>query len=134
MKLPTSKKILREDVKEAPKWINPLIDTLNSFMETVYQAMNRNITFSENITCSIKELVYKTPSTYPTGVDDVEFMANLKTKATGLWVVQAIEKTNYIPAPGPVYAPWTEDNGNIILGTLTGLEADKTYNIRLYIT
>jgi hypothetical protein len=134
MRLPTAKRVLREDLKGAPGWIGPLIDILNSFMETVYQAMNRNITFAENIGCTIKELTYKTPSTYPTGLEDQEFMTGLKTKASGLWVMQAIEKSNYEPAPGPVYAPWVEINGNIVLGTITGLEASKTYTIRLLIT
>lgn len=134
MRLPTQKRVLREDVKGAPNWVGPLIDTLNSFMETVYQALNKNVTFFENINCTIKELTYKTPSTYPTGVDDVEFMSGLKTKATGVWVMQVIEKANYTPAAGPVYAPWVEDNGNIIISTITGLEADKTYTVRLLVT
>jgi hypothetical protein len=134
VRLPTSKKVLREDVKGAPSWINPLIDTLNSFMETVYQAMNRNITFSENIGCVIKELTYKTPSTYPTGVDEVEFTSTLKVRATGLMLMQAYEKVLYTPPPGPVYIPWTENAGMIRIGTITGLEADKTYLIRILLS
>lgn len=133
MRLPTAKKVLREDVKDAPGWIVPLIDTLNTFMETIYQAMNRNITFHENISCMLKELTYKTPSTYPTGVADMEFTSALKSKAIGLWPIQVIERTTYLPPPGPVWVPWVEDNGVIIVGTITGLEADKTYTVRLLI-
>jgi hypothetical protein len=134
MRLPTQKKILREDVKGAPSWVTPIIETLNSFMETVYQAMNRNITLTENVACNIKEITYKTPSSYPAGVDTVQFVTGLKTKAIGVLVMQAIEKSTYVPAAGPVYAPWVENNGNIVLGTITGLEADKTYTIRLLVT
>ena len=134
MKLPTQKRLLREDLKDAGPWADPLTNVLNSFMETVYQAMNRNMTFHENIACRIKEITYRTPSTYPLSVPTTKFMSELKTKASGLWVMQAIEKTSYEPAAGPVYAPWVEDNGNIVISTITGLEPDKTYTIRLLIT
>ena len=132
-KLPTQKKILKEDLKGAPDWINPMIDTVNSFMENVYQALNQNVTFSENVSCFIKELIYKTPSTYPT-MDNVEFTSELKSKATGLFVMQAYERSTYTPAEGPVYVPWVEVNGTIVVYPITGLEADKTYIIRLLVS
>lgn len=102
-------------------------------METVYQALNKNVTFNQNIACFIKEISYTTPSTYPTGVANIQFVSQLKTKAVGLEVWQCFDKSTYIPAPGPVYVPWVEDNGNIIIYPITGLEASKTYTIRLLI-
>lgn len=133
MKLPVIKKILREDVKEAPKWISGIIDPINSFMESVYQALNHNITYSENFAGFIKEITYTTTSAYPM-MDNIEFVNELKTKATGVQILQAVERTNYLPAPGPVYVPWVEDNGTIVLSYITGLEAGKTYVIRLLIS
>ncbi len=132
-KLPTQKKILKEDLKDSPNWINPLIDTLNNFMELVYGALNGNITYSENVYCFIKELTYKTPSTYPT-MDNVEFMNTLKNKVTGVQVLQAFEKSTYTPAAGPVYVPWVENNGDLVISSITGLAANKTYTIRLLVT
>lgn len=134
MKLPNVKRVLREDVKGAPSWINPLIDVLNSFMETIYQAMNKNITFSENIGCTIKEITYKTPASYPLNVDEVEFLSELKFRATSLMVMQVVERVAYLPPPGPVYVPWTENSGTIKIGTITGLEANKTYTVRLLLS
>lgn len=133
MRLPTQKKILKEDLKSAPEWVDPLILILNTFMENVYQCLNRNVTFTDNLASFIYTLTYKTPSTYPTGVDQIEFLNQLKTKASGVIVLQAYDKSNYVPAAGPVYAPWVENNGSIVLGTLTGLEADKSYFIRLVV-
>lgn len=134
MKLPSQKKILKEDLKEAPGWISGLIDPLNSFMESTYQALNRNLTFTENIASFVKEITYKTPATYPTGQEVVRFKNDLKTKPIGCMVMQVYEKTSYTPAPGPVYVPWIEDAGSIVISPITGLEADKTYLIRLLIT
>jgi len=103
-------------------------------METVYQAMNKNITLFENVNCQIKELTYKTPTTYPNGVSDIEFTSELKTKATGVMLMQVFDKALYAPPPGPVYIPWVENNGNIIISTVPGLAADKTYTLRLLVT
>lgn len=133
MRLPTQKKILREDLKQAPGWIDSLIDPLNSFMESVYQALNKNITFSENIACFIKEITYTTPSTYPT-MDDFEFTSTLKTKAIGVQLLQIVEKTAYLPPANPLYVPWTENNGKIVIRSIPGLSANKTYLIRLLVS
>lgn len=132
MKLPSIKKILREDLKGAEDWVNGLIDPLNNFMETVYQALNKNITFTENISSNVKELVVRTSSAYPT-MERIEFLSNLRTRAIGLQVIQAYEKGTYTPAEGPVYAAWVEENGTIIIHNITGLEASKVYNIRLLV-
>lgn len=132
MKLPTQKRILREDVKGAPDWVNRIIDTFNSFAETVYQAFNKNITLSENVRCFTKVLTYKTTSSYPAH-ETVEFENELKVKASGVLVMQAYDRSSYVAAPGPVYAPWVEDNGMIRVGALTGLEANKTYVVSLLV-
>lgn len=129
--LPPQKKILREDLKDAPSWVDLIINPLNSFMENVYQTLNRNVTFPQNIACQIKTISYVTPSTYPT-MDDLKFMSTLKTKATGVMLWQIVD-ANYLPPPGPVYVPWTEDNGSIVIKPLTGLVASKTYTLTLLV-
>lgn len=134
MRLPTQKKILREDLKDAPPWVNPLIDTLNTFMENVYQALNRNITYGDNINSQIKELQYRTTASYPSAQEPLEFQSTLKTKPIGVQALQVYEKSTYTAPPGPVYIPWVEQNGQIIISTITGLEADKTYVIRFLVT
>lgn len=133
MRLPTQKKVLKEDLKGAPGWVDNLIQPVNAFMENVYQCLNKNVTFTDNIASFIYTLTYKTPSTYPAGVDPVEFLNQLKTKPIGVLVTQAFDKATYEPAPGPVYVPWVENNGTIILGTITGLAVNKSYLIRLVV-
>lgn len=133
MRLPPTKKLVKEDLKEAPSWIDKLIDPLNGFMENVYQALNKNISFSENIAGFIKEITYRTTTSYPVA-DQISFTNELKTKAIGVIVLQAVDKSTYVPAAGPVYAPWAEDNGKILINAITGLAADKVYSIRLLVT
>lgn len=132
-KLPTIKKILREDVKAAPSWISAVIEPFNSLAEFVYQSLNKNLTFGDNVACFIKELTYKTSSAYP-AMDNIQFTNDLKFKATGVFLMQAIDKSNYTPPAGPVYVPWVETNGAIVIGAITGLAANKTYLIRLLVS
>lgn len=134
MRLPPLRKVLKESLKGSPDWINPVIESLNSFQEWVYQMFNKNLTFADNFQAFIKELTYTTNSSYPgTPNGDVRISTELKVKASGLILLQAVEKTTYIPAAGPVYVPWVEDNGYIVIGSIEGLEASKTYIIRLLI-
>lgn len=134
MKLPTIKRILREDLSDAPNWVNNLINPMNTFMEMVYQALNSNITLTENIASFIQEVTYTTGSSYPSGQADQSFMNTLKTRPIGVQLLQVFDRQTYEAPPGPVYIPWVANSVNqIVLNTITGLEADKTYTIRLLI-
>lgn len=134
MRLPAQKKISKEDMKEAPKWVDSMIGIINSFMESVYQALNKNITFQENIASFIKEITYVTGASYPgTAHEVVTFQSSLKAKPIGVQAIQVVEKSNYSPPPGPVWVPWTESNDVISIGSITGLEASKSYTIRLLV-
>jgi len=133
MRLPPLKKLLREDLPGAPDWVSPMINVINSFFEASYQLFNKNIAYDQNIACQIKEISYSTPSTYP-AIDDIQFVSGLKIKATGCIVLAAFDSETYTPAVGPVYAPWQDVNGNIVIGPITGLVASKNFTIRLLIT
>ena len=134
MKLPTQKKILREDLKGAPEYVNGIIDPVNTFMESTYQALNKNITLTENIASFVKELTYKTDSTYPAAQPIVTFKNELKKRPIGVVVLQVYDKATYIPAAGPVYIPWITDGaGDLVVYTIPGLAADKTYLVRVVV-
>lgn len=133
MKLPSIKRVLREDLKDAPKWVDGIIEPLNSFMQAVYQTLNHNVTLTENVASFVKELNYNTPSTYPIGLEQMRFKNQLKVKPIGVLALQIYDKANYTPAVGPVYVPWVEDDGDIIISAVTGLAASKSYLLRLVI-
>ncbi len=134
MKLPSIKKILREDLKDAPDWVNGLIDPLNNFMETVYQALNKNLTLNENINSFTTELNYRTVSTYPTDQPTLSFMNTLKTRPFGIQIMQILDKSTYLPPSGAVgVLPWTYSGNQIDIHTIQGLTADTLYILRLVI-
>ena len=133
MRLPQTKKILKEDIKsELRSGVSPIIEAFNSFAESVYQALNKSITFNENIASFIKEVTYNTTSSYPT-MDPIQFTNELKTKAIGIIPLQVINRADYTSPAGPVYIPWTENSGIISVESITGLVASKSYTVRMLI-
>lgn len=133
MRLPIQKKISREDMKEAPSWVNAIIEPVNNFMNTVYLTLNRNVTYADNFGSFIKEIDYSTDASYPSNVPNVSFVNDLKVKATGIHVAQIYNKSDYTPPAGPVYIPWIEINGSIIIYPITGLAASTNYLLRLVV-
>ena len=56
MKLGVIKKILREDLARAgeiPAWVDPLLLTLNQFIDSVVTALQGRLSFSDNFSCKI---------------------------------------------------------------------------------
>lgn len=139
-RLPNQKRILREDIKEAPNWITRLLTPLNSFMETVYYALNRDITFTENIACQIKEITFNSKSDYSTaspvedGFLELQFRHSLKTKPKGLLIQQLITDGNVQAVhTTPVTLSWYENNGVVYINYITGLADSTSYTIRLLV-
>lgn len=139
-KLPTQKRILREDIKEAPSWIEKLLYPINSFMELVYSALNKNITFEDNISSSQKTLTFLTLSTYSSatpkveGFDPLTFNHNLKYKPSTVILQQIVVSEDlYEVITDPVTIQWQEINGVIYITYITGLKDFKSYTVRFLV-
>lgn len=134
-KLPTTNKILREDLKEAPAWIEKLLYPLNRFFEDVYNALSNKLTFEENFVAAFKEITFTTQSGYvgtAATFTQIEFPRPLKVKPKGLLPVQVTRnEDNYTAVEGGVHVDWRDDNGVIKIACITGLVASKNYTIRL---
>jgi len=150
-KLPIQKKILREDVKEAPPWIEKILYPVNSFFENVYQALSKNITFRENIASQIKELEFETLAGYTGDADapgvtphvkwrPITFPKTIRTRADGVILLQIVDLgpisgklSSYRPIEGDVCLDWIENNGEIVIGLIRGLTASKGYRLRVLV-
>jgi hypothetical protein len=51
-------KILKSDLPDAPNWFDPIISTLNSFLDTVIGALRGRLTFKENFFSEYKDLEF----------------------------------------------------------------------------
>lgn len=132
MKLPIQKKILREDLPGAPDWVIQLIGPINNFMETIYQALNKNID-ETNLLSLVKDVTVVIPSTYPTSMTTIKFQNTLKVRATGCVILQVLDKATYLPVATSNPA-WVDNNGTIEISHIDGLTAGKTYIIRFRVT
>lgn len=125
MRIPIFRRISSSDMSTIPKLLVPI----NSFFEIVRQALDRNITFSENISCQIKELTFSTNGFYTSGFfEPIFFESELSNRATGLLILQ-ISSDGSFPSGT---ANWEDlGNGQIKINFISGLDDSKLYNIRI---
>lgn len=133
--LPSQKRILEQDLgSDVPSWTRKLLSPLNSFFESLYSAFNKDITFRENIRCEYREFIITTSADYSYNNDFqiIKFKNNLKDKIDTLIISQISEdRPNFIPIYNPVTISWNEYNKEITIHFIAGLEANKTYKMKI---
>ncbi len=134
-KLPIIKRISKEDLKEAPSWLDKVLYPLNLFMESVYTALNKGLTFQDNFASQIKDVEFTTPTNYVSAqnFNKVTFVHSLKTMAIGISILSIHEKQSSAVIKNAVSLDWRDINGTININFVTGLEDNKKYIIRLLI-
>lgn len=127
--LPAIKKITRADLgKDAPDWIDNLLQPLNAFIEQIYTSFNRNITLPENVASQIISVEINTTANYSTGeFPSINFKRTLAKKTNLLLIGKAVESQNSLFLTG-VFPTWDDNNGNISIKYISGLSNSKTYN------
>jgi hypothetical protein len=135
MKLPQLQRILREDIPEAPSWIAKLLGPLNSFIDSLYNGLNKNITHDENIDCQLRDLAFTTSSTYTSGDwSTISFKRSTKQKAKGVILLDIrIDQDYFSPITSATSLSWQEVNGNIQIEYIAGLANSTTYTGKVLI-
>lgn len=135
--LPTQKRINREDLKNAPAWVDALIGPLNSFMESIYSAINKNLTFGDNIQGQIRTIEFTTSSTYTSSNTwtNMSFSSGLRAvKPKGVLVLQILEQSsNFTPVMKGVTIDWLENSGIITIYFVSGLKNSTTYSLTVLV-
>lgn len=133
--LPTIKRVQRSDLgADIPIWVDSLLSPINQFIEEVYSAFNRNLTIPENVKGQIKNITFRTPSTYTSAKDFVEInYLNTLGRKTQILLLGYIEE---IGTPkkrhDPVTLSWYDNNdGTVTIHYITGLDNNKQYNITI---
>lgn len=123
-------------MKDAPSWIENLLNPLNSFMDSVYRALNKSLTFTDNISSEIRVLSIQTLPTYSTaspkteGFVPIQFVHSVRSKPFGLLVAQLVEQgQDYIIITEPVSVDWYEINGTVFINYITGLKDSTNYKL-----
>ena len=133
-KLPTVRRISREDLRDpkAPRWVDQLLRLLNNFMESVYSALDRNITFGDNVRTQEKQI---TITAGATATDNkFEFLLGLAVAPTGLWITNIFE-TNAptTPMTVAVFPWWRRESTTIFIDAIAGLTNGTEYTITVMV-
>ncbi|MAY37037.1 MAG: hypothetical protein CMN84_13155 [Spongiibacteraceae bacterium] len=136
-KLPEVKRVQLEDFPGFPKSVKNLVYVLNLMLQSLVNALNKDITLKENILCQEKELTFRTSSSYDgtaENFDNLVFKSSLPGMAKHLLVTQIIQNEgNHTPIENSVRADWLDINRNITIYFLTGLTASKNYTVRFLV-
>jgi len=132
-KLPTTIRTFIETL-DTPEGLARHVEMQNSFNQAVYEAASGQLTFQENIRCIIKELPFTTLSTYSGGDWEIMTFPNtLKTRATGVFIMQLYRPDDYEAIVQPVSIDWLDVNGVMQIRFVTGLENATKYLIRVMV-
>ena len=133
MKMPSFKRIFDTDFDAQYKaMIQTLAITINNGFEVVYEALNKKISISENIQCTLKDVSFKVdsagnPTTRVSFISDIPNM-----RVIGTQVIKVVNNTNSSSYPtSGVFISFTETNNGIEINNVTGLIAGNTYTLRI---
>lgn len=136
-RLPSQRRIAREDLQEADSWIDKLLFPLNSFMESIYNAMNKNLTFEENIQSSFSTFQFETKSDYSIGnFVAIDLNKGLATtvKIQGVLLCQIyVQNKQQEAITEPVFIDWVELNNKLRIKYISGLSNSTKYVCRILI-
>ena len=122
--LPPIKRFLSEDFPDQQDWIGKLLYPLNLFLGAVYGALNKGITWKDNISGQI--------STIPVNgaTPTVTFKSTSAAKPTAVWIGNVtLQNGNPSGITLPVTIDWTYSSGQILINNITNLNPAFTYNI-----
>lgn len=129
MKLPTFKRLNKTDFqKEFQSLVEALSFSINIGIESVYTALNRNITFSDNIASTVYTFSVEVDSD---GIPKSNINFNVATTRTlGIIVVSARTSGSSLPTSTP-FCSFEQNNKTISINYIKGLPADQVFTLTI---
>lgn len=128
----TIKRLSREDFKDAPGWIDRLLQWLNQFVEFVSLAFSKGITFDENIQSQIKS--FEITAGAAAANNTIQFLSTMRVAPRGVIPMRVTERAgNYVVIGAAITMEWRHENGTIYIMSITGLTAGKIYDCTVLI-
>ncbi len=121
-------RLTREEFKDAPAWINPLLSWLNQLMEQLAFAQNGQLTFEENLRTRVKTFSLLAGAAPENNTSS--FTCDLKVAPKMLFLGRAVQVGgNYTPITAAVSVSWRYESGMVYIMAVTGLTAGQTYDL-----
>ena len=129
---PSIQRFYSDDYKEAPTWFkSQFLNTLNLFVFPTYNALNKNLTITENLNMGFVTISV-TGSSTPTN-NTASFLNPIQGDPTGVDVVnvQIVDTPTQQYPSAAVQVFWSFDGASIMVGAITGLADNVNYQITL---
>ena len=121
----------RYNVEEFPSeqsWIGPLLSTLNTTNQELFNGLNNSITIEDNLKQEIKELKFVNDSSnFP-----LSFKTKFQQSPKGMHPIFCLA-TDGTTASNTPWLTWTYANGLITVTNITNLTSSKSYTLRLHL-
>lgn len=123
--LPDIRRLNREDFQDAPSWIDPMLNTINVFMDSVYNLFNKHVSLVENLNTQFVTLKVTTKSDGT--INPIKQKLSIRGKITGLVVVRVIsEDIANITTP---FLTWNQNGDVLEITKIANLNNSKDYKI-----
>lgn len=119
-KLPPLKRIHTEDLQDAPRWMQRVLRTINSFFQNTWQALDKGLTLQDNFNSAILDVQI-------TGGETVTFPSPLQVPVTAALV----GKITGPAISSGVSVIWRQIEQNIEITEITGLQAGEQYVVKI---
>lgn len=128
--LPTIQRIKYEDYKDAPAWFGQFLQTLNLFVNVMYNIANRGITYSNIAVISPFTFQYVSGST--TGF---KFSNPITVNPTNVIIGNVYVTGDVTSHPtGAVTLFWHYTNGAIVVDNIVGLTSSVNYTLSVIVS
>lgn len=134
MKLPSYRRIFKTDyANDFQPLIEKLAVSINYGFDTLYNALNNNLTFSENIASTITDITISVDKDGVPAKQNTKFKLNsTQTSVNGLLVLNCYEeKTPTAGPPSAVFINFTKNENYIVINNIKGLTAGISYVIKV---
>lgn len=128
-RVPPFKRIGQEDFPGQRSWITSLLGPLNNFFSIMYENLNQGLTFNDNFRAFIKDVRVDASPTYP-----ITFQNTMRVSPQGVIILKLEENvSNPSTVTSAVTLDWSFSEGSIKINNITGLDAAKTYSLRVLV-
>jgi hypothetical protein len=132
MRLPSFKRIIKTDyVEEFQNLVDTLASSLNVGIDNLYLALNKNLSLSDNVKCTIKDVTV-TVNSSGIPIASTGFLLDFDGKCIGVQVLKYDNLTNSTTYPTTgVSIAWTQQNKSIVINHIAGLPANNQFLLKV---
>lgn len=126
--LPDTRRLNREDFQDAPNWIDPMLTVINTFMDSVYNIMNRNISLTQNLNIQIVAINVETDTN--SDIKPVKLKTTVRGRVAGVSVIRVITTDTSSISP---FVSFTQNENILTISNIASLNSNEKYKIILLV-